>query len=50
MRKKQFDQQQKRTIVRHAQEIRFKGRAKISSIHYTTVYDCQHQLEDLGEI
>lgn len=50
MSKKQFDQQQKMTIVRHAQEIGFKEAAKISGIHYTTVYDCQHQLEDLCEI
>ena len=50
MSKKQFDQQQKLTIACYAQEIRFKEVAKISGIHYTAVYDCQHQLEDLCEI
>lgn len=49
MNKKLFDQQQKLTIVRHAQEIGFKEAAKISGVHYTTVYDWQHQLDDLGK-
>jgi len=49
MKKKQFNQQQKLTIVRHAREIGFKDAARISGVHYTTVYDWQHQLEDLGK-
>ena len=50
MSKKQFDQQQKLTNACFAQEIRFEEVAKIRGIHYMTVYDCQHQLEDLCEI
>ena len=49
MSKRQFDQQQKLGISCHAQEVGFREAAKISGVHYTTVYYWQRQLEDLGE-
>lgn len=46
---KQFSQEQKLTILKHAKEIGPKEAAKVAGVHYTTVYDWQRQLKGLGE-
>lgn len=48
MERKQFDQQQKLTIVESARQIGFKEAADIAGVHYTTVYAWQSKLEVLG--
>jgi transposase InsO family protein len=46
---KKFSQEQKLTIVENAVSIGFKEAAKIAGVHYTTVYDWQHDLKRLGK-
>jgi putative transposase len=46
---KQFDQQQKLSIVEHGQKIGFKAAAKVAGVHYTSVYDWKRQLDALGK-
>ena len=45
---KQFDQQQKLTILDKAKEIGVKEAAKVAGVHYTTIYDWRKKLEVLG--
>ena len=47
--KKQFNQQQKLTIIEQGEKIGVKRAAQIAEIHYTTVYDWKKQLESFGE-
>lgn len=46
---KQFDQEQKLTIVENADKIGFKPAAEVAGVHYTTVYDWKRQLDALGQ-
>lgn len=46
---KQFDQQQKLSIVNSAKEIGFKEAAEIAGVHYVTVYEWRRKIESLGE-
>jgi transposase InsO family protein len=46
---KQFDQQQKLTILEKANEIGIKEAAKVAGVHYTTIYDWRRKLEALGQ-
>jgi transposase InsO family protein len=49
MAKKQFDQQQKLTILKKAQEIGFKEAAKVAGLHVSTVYKWKQQLQDMDQ-
>ena len=45
---KQFDQQQKLTILEKAEEIGVQEAARVAGVHYSTVYEWRRQLEALG--
>jgi len=47
--KKRFSQEQKLTILETAKAIGIKEAAKLTGIHYTTVYDWKRQLEARGK-
>jgi len=47
--RKRFDQEQKLKILETAKEIGIKEAAKLTGIHYTTVYDWKRQLEARGK-
>jgi putative transposase len=47
--KKQFNQQQKLTIIEKGEKIGIKQAAAITKVHYTTVYAWKKQFESLGE-
>jgi putative transposase len=49
MSEKQFDQQQKLTIVENAGEIGFKEAAKLAGVHYATVYEWRRRLDAIGK-
>jgi len=49
MAKKQFDQQQKLTILENAKEIGFKEAARVAGIHITTIYKWRQQLQDMDQ-
>lgn len=49
MRKIQFSQEQKLTILKSAEKLGVKPAAGIAGVHYTTVYDWRNQLEAKGE-
>ena len=49
MRKTQFSQEQKLTILKSAEKLGVKPAAEIAGVHYTTVYDWRKQLEAKGE-
>ena len=46
---KRFDQEQKLKILETAKGIGIKESAKLTGIHYTTVYDWKRQLEVRGK-
>jgi putative transposase len=46
--KKQYSQEQKFVILGSAEEIGIKEAAKLSGVHYTTIYEWRNQLEALG--
>jgi len=46
--KKQFNQQQKLTIIEKGEEFGVKQAAEVAKVHYTTVYAWKKQLEALG--
>ena len=46
---KQFDQQQKLTILEKAREIGVKEAAKVVGVHYTTIYEWRKKLKALGQ-
>jgi len=46
---KQFDQQQKLSIVSSAKEIGIKAAADIAGVHYTSIYTWKREIEALGE-
>ena len=47
--KKQFNQQQKLSVIEKGEKIGIKPTAQIAGVHYTTVYAWKKQLESLGE-
>ncbi len=47
--KKQFNQKQKLSILRKAEEVGVREASQLSGVHHTTVYDWKKQLEVLGE-
>jgi len=49
MRKKNFIQKEKLTILKGAKKINVREAAKIAGVHYTTVYDWRKQLAIMGE-
>lgn len=49
MRKKNFTQKEKLTILKGAEKINVRGAAKVAGVHYTTVYDWRKQLAIMGE-
>lgn len=46
---KQFDQEQKVSIVENARQIGFKDASKIAEVHYTTVYEWSRQIDAIGK-
>jgi putative transposase len=46
---KRFDQEQKLAILKSASKVGIKEAAQSAGIHYTTLYQWQHQVEALGE-
>lgn len=46
---KQLRQEQKLAILKSARQVGIKDAARRAEVHYTTVYQWQHQLEALGE-
>lgn len=46
---KRFDQKQKLAVLKSASRVGIKEAARLSGIHYTSVYDWQHRLDALGE-
>jgi putative transposase len=49
MGKRQFNQEQKLTVLNSAEQIGIKESARVAKLHYTTVYQWKRQLEALGE-
>ncbi len=47
--KKQFNQQQKLSVIEKGEKIGIKPVAQVAGVHYTTVYAWKKQLESLGE-
>lgn len=46
---RQFNQQQKLTIIEKGEKLGIKPAAEVAKVHYTTVYAWKKQLESLGE-
>jgi putative transposase len=46
---KRFNQQQKLAVLDSAKRVGIKEAARVAEVHYTSVYQWQHQLEALGE-
>lgn len=46
---KHFNQKQKLAVLNSAKQVGIKEAARTAEVHYTTVYQWQHQLEALGE-
>ena len=44
-----FNQEQKLAVLKSAERVGIKDAAGMAEVHYTTVYEWQHQLEALGE-
>ena len=44
---KQFSQERKLAIVKSAEDIGIKSAAKITGVHYTTIYDWRRDLKSL---